>query len=313
MKNSTILILVAAITIALCITLIQSVSSQTENIQILTFSGYFNPDGSENYIVVGEAQNNGPNIVDYIRVTGTFSLSDGTPLISNFATSLTSQILPQQKAPFYLSFTPYDTLTGDFIEDLQLSENFTISVIHASPTNTSQYQDLEIATHMFSADSDGLYRVTGTVKNTGTQSTNKTWVVATFYDTNGTVVAIGYSNYLIPSSIAPTGTAPFEIYPRDYETVINYISTYSLQIQTLNVASPTPTPSPSPSPSPSPTASPSPTPSGSPSPTASPPPSMSVSDLQLIVIAAVIVIGILTVLLLIYRARRKGTQSSPSQ
>jgi hypothetical protein len=252
MKKSAILAFVVAITMALCITLIPNVFSQPENIRVLSYSWYLNPSSSDYLVVVGEVQNVGPNIIDYVRVIGTFYTSDGTPLASNSVRSLTTQILPQQKTPFYMIFTLYDSLTG-YSWDPQSIEKLTISVNYAEPTESPQYQDLEISSHMSSTDANGYYMVTGVVKNTGTQSTNRASVVATFYDSTGSVVAIG-SSYLTPSSIAPSSTASFTIYPLDYLAVIGKVSSYSLLIPTLNTTpSATPTPSPIASPSLSPT------------------------------------------------------------
>lgn len=149
-------------------------------------------------------------------------------------------------------FPLYDSLTGSSWNP-QSIEKLTILVNYAAPTESPQYQDLEISSHESSTDAYGYYMVTGVVKNTGTQSTNQASVVATFYNSTGSVVAVG-SSYLTPSSIAPGSTASFTIYPLDYLAVIGEISSYSLLIQTLNTTpSATPTPSPTASPSLSPT------------------------------------------------------------
>jgi hypothetical protein len=303
MKKSPILVLVAAIAIALCITLVPKVFSQIENVQVLSYSQYSSPYSSDYIIVVGEAQNTGPNMIDYIIVTGTFYAADGTPLIANYDRSLITQILPQQKTPFYLSFSPQQSLTGDYYGDLQHIENFTISIGYAQPTDSRQYQDLEISSHASSYDSDGYYMVTGVVKNTGTQSTNKTWVVATFYNSTGSVVALGYSDYLTPSSITPGGTASFTIYPLDYTAVIGKISSYSLLIQTLiTTPSTTPTPSPSASPSPSPTS-----PSGTSSPTPTEPGNgTAIPDTYVYAAVAVVIIVIAIGVFALLRRKRVG-------
>ena len=255
MKKSAIFAFVVAITIALCMTLIPNVFSQPENIQVLSYSWYLNPTSTDLVVVVGEVQNVGPNIIDYVRVVGTFYASDGTPLAGDSARSLTTQILPQQKAPFYIIVPTYDRNTG-MSWDPQSVDYLTILVTRAEPTGSSQYQGLEISSQESSTDEYGYYKVTGVVKNTGTQSTNQAGVIATFYNSTGSVVAVG-SSYLNPSSIAPGSTASFTIYPLDVAAVIGEISSYSLLIQTQNTApSTTPTPSPTTSPSLSPTSTP---------------------------------------------------------
>jgi hypothetical protein len=254
MKKSAILAFVVAITMALCLTLIPNVFSQPENVRVLSYSWHIDPSSGDVLFVVGEVQNVGPNIIDYVKVIGTFYASDGTPLAGDSVRSLTTQILPQQKAPFYMVFPLYDSSTGSSW-DPQSIDNLTILVSYAEPTESSQYPDLEISSHESSTDAYGYYMVTGVVKNTGTQSTNQASIVATFYNSTGSVVAVG-SSYLTPSSIAPGSTASFTIYPLEYLAVIGEISSYSLLIQTQNTPSATPTPSPTASPSLSPTPTP---------------------------------------------------------
>jgi hypothetical protein len=253
MKKSVILAFVVAITMVLCMTLIPNVFSQPENVRVLSYSWHIDISSGEYVVVVGEVQNVGPNIIDYVKVIGTFYASDGTPLEGNSVRSLTTQILPQQKAPFYMIVPIYDSLTRSWVWDPQSIDYLTILVNYAEPTESSQYQGLEISSHESSTDAYGLYTVTGVVKNTGTQSTNQAIVVATFYNSTGSVVAVGTS-YLTPSSIAPGSTASFTIYPLDYLAVAGEVSSYSLLIQAQNTTpSATPTPSPTASPSLSPT------------------------------------------------------------
>ena len=256
MKKSVILAFVVTITMVLCMTLIPNVFSQPENVRVLSYSWYIDITSGEYLVVVGEVQNVGPNIIDYVRVIGTFYSSDGTPLQGNSVKSLINQILPQQKAPFYMIVPIYDSLTGSWVWDPQSIDYLTILVNYAEPTESSQYQGLEISSHESSTDAYGTYMVTGVVKNTGTQSTNQATVVATFYNSTGSVVAVGTS-YLTPRSIAPGSTASFTIYPLAYFAVAGEVSSYSLLIQTQNTTpSATPTPSPTASPSLSPTPTP---------------------------------------------------------
>ena len=255
MKKSVILAFVVTITMVLCMTLIPKVFSQPDNIQVLSYNWYINPASTDLVTAVGEVQNVGPNIIDNVGVVATFYASDGTPFAGDSGTSLTNQILPQQKAPFYIIVPTYDSLTG-FRWDPQSIDYLTILVYRAEPTESSQYQGLEISSHESSTDAYGNYMVTGVVKNTGTQSTTQASVVATFYNSTGSVVAVGTS-YLTPSSIAPGSTASFKIYPNAYLAVAGQVSSYSLLIQTQNTTpSATPTSSPTASPSLSPTPTP---------------------------------------------------------
>jgi len=250
--------------------------------------------------VVAEVQNIGPNIIDYVKVIGTFYASDGTPLASDSVRSIRTQILPQQKTPFYMLVSLYNSLTGD-LWDPQSIENLTILVGVADPTDSRQYQDLEISSHTSSTDANGYYVVTGFVKNTGTQSPNQVSVVATFYNSTGSVVALGYCD-LTPSSIAPGSTASFTIYPLDYDAVVDKISSYSLLIQAPNtMPSATPTPTPTPSPSASPSPSPTPTETGN---------GTDIPDTYAYIAGAVIIIVIVIGIFAFVRRKRVGGRTA---
>jgi hypothetical protein len=310
MKKNAVLVLVALSITALGLTLIPHVFSQPENVEILSYSWYMNPYDSSYLIVVGEAQNTGPNVINYITVAGTFYAPDGTVFMSNFNNAFITQILPQQKTPFYIAFSPANIVAGTNWTSQDVT-NYTITVAYASPTDTRQYQDLTVLSDSAGNDADGYYCVTGTVKNTGSQASNRTWVVATFYNSTGGVVAVGYSSYLTPSSIPAGGTAAFTIYPTDYEAVVANIASYSLVIQTELTAPPptsTPTPSLSPTASPTPTApssSPTPTPTASGNGTAIP-------DTYIYVAAIVVVIVVVGVVALALR-KRAGKRTAISK
>ena len=302
MKKSAFSVLVSISTIALCLALIPNASSQIENASILGYSYYM--VSSDYLILVGEAQNTGPNVIDYIIVTGTFYAPDGTLFMSNYAKAFSAQILPQQKAPFVIGFSPSNIVSGTNWTSPDVT-NFTLTVSYANPTDTRQYQDLTVISNSESSDAFGYY-ITGVIKNTGSQASNQTWVVATFYNSTGGVVGAGYSVILTPASIAPGGTAAFAIDEFTYYTNVADIATYSLTIQTRLTApstTPTPTPSSSPSASATPTpssSSPSPTPTGSGNGTAIPD-----GYIYAAVIAVAIVVIVAVVLVLRKRAGKR--------
>jgi hypothetical protein len=301
-KKSIIAILLAVSIISLCLILIPNVFSQPENVNVLSWSWYPDPYYGD-LVVVGEVQNTGPNVIDYITVTGIVYTPDDTAQASYYARALGDQILPQQKAPFQIRFTPQTSYTGDLSWLSQGIGNVTFVVGSANPTDSRQYQGLEVSSHTSSVDSDGFYVVTGVVRNTGTQSTNQTWVVATFYNSTGNAIALGYSNYLTPSSIAPGGTASFTVYAADSDLgLAAQITSYALLIQT-SITAPSATPTPSPSPSTSPTSSP--TSSSSPTPT-EPEKGTPIPDTY--IYAAVIVVVVVVVIAaatLVLRKRRR--------
>jgi hypothetical protein len=312
MKKSAFSVLVAVSTIALCLALIPNVLSQIENASILSYSYYISPYDNNYLLVVGEAQNIGPNVLGYITVMGTFYAPDGTVFMSNYARSITTQIPPQQKIPFQIPFTTAN-IASDTNWTFQDVTNLTVTVNYVKLTETRQYQDLTVINDSLGTDNDGYYRVTGTVKNIGSQATNQTAVVATFYNSTGSVVAFGFSDYLTPTSIPAGGTASFTIYPSDYDAVYSEITSYSLIIQTeLTAPSATPTPTPSPSPS----ASATPTPSQS-SPSPSPTPTGSgngttIPDTYIYIAAVAVVIVVVGVVALVLR-KRAGKSTATSQ
>jgi hypothetical protein len=169
MKKTAIFILIALSITALALTSTPNVLSQPENVKILSYSFYTSP-ASDYLTLVGEAQNTGPNVIDYIYVTGTFYAPDGTVYMQNYAKSLTTQILPQQKIPFFIVFSQANIVSGTQWTS-QDATNFTLTVTAAPTTNTQQYQDLTVVSHSGNTDTNGYYTVTGTIKNTGSYST----------------------------------------------------------------------------------------------------------------------------------------------
>ena len=311
MKKITLSVLVTVSTIALCLTLIPNVLSQIENVTILSYSYYISSYDSSYLMVVGEAQNTGTNVLSYITVMGTFYAPDGTVFMSNYARSITTQIPPQQKIPFNIPFTPAN-IASDTNWTLQDVTNLTVTVNYVQTTETLQYQGLTVINDSWGTDNDGYYRVTGTVKNTGSQASNKTAVIATFYNSTGSVVALGFSEYLTPASIPAGGTASFTIYPSDYDAVTANIASYSLIIQTeLTAPSATPTPSASPtaSPTPTPSSSTSPTPTASGNGTATP-------DTYIYIAAAaiaIVAVGVVTLALRKRASKNAGTTQPAEQ
>jgi hypothetical protein len=308
MKKTAILVLITVFVISLGLTLIPNVSSQVEDVKVLSYSYYMHPYYEDRLIIVGEVQNTGPNVIDQAAVTGTFYAPDGTIFMQNIVTTLTTQILPNQKSPFYLTFSP-DNIVVTTNWTSQDVTDYNITVTYASTTAARQYQDLTITSQSDATDAYGDYYISGTVKNTGSESTNKTWVVATFYNSTGGVVSVGYSSVLTPNSIAPGGTADFTIYPADY-TSSGSIATYSLLVQTKLTASSEPTPTPSATPA----SSPPPTPSSSASPTPTPTaPADGTSIPDVYIYAAIVAVVVVVAIVALVLRKRSGKSAATPQ
>ena len=61
------------------------------------------------------------------------------------------------------------------------------------------------------ATPEGVYWVSGTIQNNGSQIAKNIRVIGTFYNASGSVVAVGYTDLLTPVSLAPSGVASFRV------------------------------------------------------------------------------------------------------
>jgi hypothetical protein len=264
---------------SLGLALVPQVSSQPENVKVVSYSWYVDSIGD--FIVVGEVQNVGSNTIESVVLTGVVYTMDGEAQASSYTIVYVNYLIPQQKAPFYMDFSPQSSNTGDLSWISLGVKRVDFTVNRANITSSYQYPDLTLASSSGGVDGEGVYWVSGTVKNSGTQTATNIRVVGTFYNSSGTVIAVGYTDLLTPASLTPSNTASFKVGAFDVNQTeassIKKISSYQLLIQTegpiLSGTSPTPPPySPSPSASYSPSSSPPSTtpPSGSsPSPTES--------------------------------------------
>ena len=185
-------------------------------------------------MVVGEVQNIGPDVIEQVILTGTASTLDGLQSAS-YTGVYVAQLLPQQKAPFDIDFQPPQGSNGWYsVGDINLD------VAAANSTSSYQYPDLKITSSSGSVgttgDYNGAYMVTGKIQNTGTQAATNITVVGTFFNSTGSVVGVGYTNYLEPRTLNPSESlsfqiAAFDLNQSDVPTRLK-ITSYSLLIQT---------------------------------------------------------------------------------
>ena len=307
-KIITALILVALIMAGISVTLYASfVKAEASEAQVLTYSWYVAPDNtflaeySGDLIAVGEIQNVGSNVLGYVFVSGTAYNSTGQGVASAEAEAYGNYLLPGQKAPFYLDFTPEDSVTDDQ-SWVPTVTNVTVGVSYVNDTNTTPYTGLTIPNGAVTAsDSTGTYTVVGTVQNTGNQVTGNTWVIATFYNASGTVIGMNYTDYL-SSYLAPGDSASFTATPTDNTAQLSSeITNFTLLIQTQPL---TTSASPSASPSSSSTLP-------SSSPIASPSASSGQSSTIIITAGAIVVIVVVVVSLILLRKRQKLSSPPP--
>ena len=151
-------------------------------------------------VAVGEIQNAGSSTLGIVTVAGYAYNSSQALLDSGNANIPINHLLPNQKAPIYIDFLPENSVTNVTSDSSWIPSvtNVTVVVAYAADATTMQYSGLTPTSS--SSDSTGTFTVTGTVKNTGTQTAGGVWVDATFYNASGTVVAMNYTgpDYLGP-------------------------------------------------------------------------------------------------------------------
>jgi len=310
MRKHPVFLLVLTALLSLSIILIPSASSQPENIKVLSYSWYIDFNGW--FVVVGEVQNVGPNTISNVTLSGTVYTTDGTPQAYSGALVYVTYLVPQQKAPFYMEFPPSSSATGD-LSWLSLGVNHVDFAIDQAPATTSyQYSDLSITDKSGTVSVDGVYWVTGTIRNTGNQTAKNIQVIATFYNSTGAAVAIGPMAAITPTSLAPSTTASFKVGAWDLnqtEVPSNLkISSYSLLIQVEEpILSGTPS-SPSSSDNPTPTNSSSPT-----SPSDSTPSGSQTPDIIYPIIVVAVVLGIAGTALLLRKRKSEATRKRKAQ
>jgi len=224
--------------ISLFLNIVPSVCCQSENVKVLSYSWYIS--SLNTFVVVGEVQNVGPNNIEYIALSGLLTSTDEEDQAWSTTTVYANEILPQQKAPFVMYFFSDDSFSGSFSWDSADLNTVEFDVIVSNETENYQYPDLEIENVESKIETDGNFTVTGNVLNTGTQSTGKLWVVATFYNATGSVIATGFTNYLTPEYLPAGQSTTFTVRSVDavdelvneMQTLAYKITDYSLYVQT---------------------------------------------------------------------------------
>ena len=308
MRKSTIYLFVLLTVFSLSLTLIPSGFSQPENVKILSYSWYIDSLGY--LVVVGEVQNVGSNTVASVILGGTVYSSDGTQSDSS-GQAWVLNLIPQQKAPFYIEFYSSSSSDGTWLS-LDISK-VDLAVYQAEATANYQYPDLKITSSSATVTSDGVYWVSGIVQNTGSQTAKNITVVGAFYNASGVVAGVGYTDPLTPASLAASGSASFKVGAFDLnQTIVPSnlkISSYSLLVQTegpiLQGTAPLISPSPSPITSPNPSGS----PSATQSPDSNPTNSLTIESIYAIVIV-IVILGIAGTILMLRKRKPQATKKA---
>jgi hypothetical protein len=245
MKKQSAYLLVALTTLMLSLCILPTSLGSANDVQIVSKNYYFDTMGLLD--VVGEVQNVGTSTLNIIHLGATVTLTDGT--VKDISGTVWVQYLaPQQKAPFYLSFVLGDILSGTTSYTTNDIVSLEVSVLNAETTDKYQYPGLTITAQSSSigsgSEDKGVYWVSGTVKNTGSETATNLRVFGTFYNSAGEVVAVGGydGTEVLSPSLASSKTVDFKFgaydvnqssLPSEYK-----INTYTLLVQ---AESPTPT------------------------------------------------------------------------
>lgn len=320
MKKRVAFMLVFLFTTSLFLVFPPRVFSQTVNLNVLSYSWYTSPY-SGNFIVVGELQNIGSDTLGSARVNGIVYTKDGQAQASPYATLVYgSNLMPNQTAPFYMQFSAKTSNWGN-LSWVSLGIDRVDFYFYGSASEEEPYSGLQLVANESYVDSTGNYSITGVVLNRGDGYPENVWAVASYYNASGTVIAVGFSNYILPHyTPAPNQTAFFTLIPTDpTPEMATQITSFSVQILSSGTTT-APTPEPSFSPSPSLSASPSASSSASSSPsaTASSSPGTSASpesgvylSMNTIYTIIAVVIVVVAIIAVVFLLRKRTKASAP--
>jgi len=241
-KTITFLIIVALILPSLALFSATTVKAQgsISEAQVVSYRSYAAPSNTVlasaagDLIVVGEVQNVGSNIISNITVQGVGLSSTGQTLATVVTQAFVYDMLPGQKAPFYLDLSAGSTTQGQNL--VSSVSSFNISIASVTDTFERQYTGLKIPDPGVTGIIDpttGTYTAIGTIVNNGTQTTGKVWAVVSFYDAAGKLVSFNFTNYL-SDSLRPGDATRFIAVPADDTADLsNQIATSSATIDSL--------------------------------------------------------------------------------
>jgi hypothetical protein len=289
-----------------------NVRAQTNEAQVLSYSWYIAPSTTttaeyiNDLIAVGEVQNTGSTTIGAIWVTGQAYDSNGTVLASTEAQAMANNLVPNQKVAFYLDFTPEESVTQDqsWVPNVT---SVTVSVATITNASDSSTQYTGLTTSNLNIDNNGgNYTVSGIIQNTGDQSVEDIALASTFYNSNGTVIAVSFTD--LGATLVPGQPTTFEVTPWDNTaTLSSEIENYTILVQSIPVT-PTATPEQTAQPTTQPTSS----PSGSPNPTQNPGIMTSIPTYALVIVVIAVVAIIAGLMLLRRRGKSYQIEASTS-
>ena len=224
-------------------------AASTSEVRILSYSHYVAPpntvlaSASGDLIVVGELKNVGSNTLGNVTVQGTAFSSSGSELAKTSSEAFVYDTLPNQTAPFYLDFNAASSST-DSLSFVSSVSSVIVTVTSVIDTTAKQYTGVIVppVEGSFPYIPNATYYVIGTLLNKGTQVDQDPWVVTTFYNSNGTVIGLNFTDYLTKTLLPGDATRFYASPADDTAQLTNEIASYNLTVDSLTLAQPTSSP-----------------------------------------------------------------------
>jgi hypothetical protein len=177
-------------------------------------------------IVVGELQNVGTSNIFSVYVIGSVYIGAAEVARSESRQVFGNNLLPGQKAPFYIDFVPGTMLTETLVDWAEVTD-VKVTVGYLVNTDKSMYQELTASSE--GGYRSGVYTVVGKVENVGTESIGDVRVITTFYNAAGTVVSLNYTDIFL-ENVEPGKSKTFTATPIDFYSG-NDIDSYAILVQ----------------------------------------------------------------------------------
>jgi len=248
--------------------------------------------------VIGEIENVGKTNIAYAYV-GATAFKDGVKIASASQEAYGINIQPGQKSPFYITITAQNLIDDEEITELTGVTDIEVNMGYVA---TNDYKVSIDATVSSKKDSGSPYTVAGDIKfdyetAAGKDARiNSIRVIATFYNSKGTVVSLGRTGLLTQFDNEGPQSVAFTVSPSDTHFEKDIVG-YELFIQynTRQATNPNPTQT---QPTPTTSTSPSATPEGT--------PGTNHTELDKTwIIAAVLIIAIITIAISLLLLTRK--------
>ena len=185
------------ISILMSSTILNSYSSTQKNLKINHVYDYV--DENKIIHVLGEVKNIGSKAMTNVTIGATFFDSEGKIMNEYKRSAELRTINPSFVSPFEILFL--EQITVDKVEDFKLYANGT-EIRTPSPV------DLQIKVDSTRQDIFGFYYINGVIFNSGSAIANNSIAIATLYDSDDRVIAIG-RGLAEPKDISRNSAASF--------------------------------------------------------------------------------------------------------